>query len=94
MGQKEFQEISEYPEYEINNKGTVRNRRNHVELEWCPAAITGKACVKLKDPDNPKRRIRVSIWHLIVNTWGNNISKSDKLFIKNWRKINGYSEEF
>lgn len=93
MAQEEFREISEYPEYEINQSGMVRHRRNRVILMWRPATVTGKACVQLKDPENPNRRVMASVAHLVTSVFSDDeITESSKQCIENWRKYDDSDE--
>lgn len=93
MGPDSFRVISEYPEYEVNAGGMIRNRHSHIILMWKPSSTTGKACVELKDPENSRRRVMVSVMHLVISTWGDkDIAESSKRFIENWRVTRAYGE--
>lgn len=86
MGPENFRTLAEYPEYEINSGGMVRNRRTHVILMWKPATATGKACVELKDPERRNHRTMVSVAHLVTSVFADDeIAESSKRFIENWR---------
>lgn len=93
MGPEDFRTLVEYPEYEINSGGMVRNRHRHVILMWRPATTTGKACVQLKDPENHNRRIMVSVAHLVTSAFSDDeIAESSKQCIENWRKYDDSDE--
>lgn len=93
MGPEDFRTLAEYPEYEINSAGMVRNRHRDVILMWRPATATGKACVQLKDPENPNRRVMVSVARLVTSVFADDeIADSSKQCIENWRKYDDSDE--
>lgn len=84
MGPERFRIISEYPDYEINEFGMVRNRRTHVILMWRPSSVSGKACVELIDPENRNRRMMVSVRHIQKGAWPEAKDVAVRC-VENWR---------